>query len=889
METLQIVVRSLAGYGRRPAIVALRKRVVETWRFADLADHVRRLATGLSEAALARGAYGVLFAPNCPEWIIACLALITAGAVPVPIDAQAGDDDLRHILKDCGARWIFTTSTLAERVESISFSENLTFALLDGGEHDARSWRRYLAGQAREFRSVEPEDPAVLFYTSGTTGPPKGVPLTHRNLTSNLQALLDEKLLAADDRLLLPLPLHHVYPFTIGMLTPLISGVPIVFPSSLLGPQILRALKEEHITIIVAVPRFYSALYAAVETRLRQRGRVIWALFQGALNLSISLRRRFGLRLGRRLFAPLHRRLAPRLRMVVSGGAALDPDLAWTLEGLGWEVASGYGLTETSPMLTFNLPGRGRLDSAGRPLPGVTIRIAELEQRAAYGEVLARGPNVFSGYRNLPEKTKQVFTKDGYFRTGDLGYLKDGYLYLVGRTSSMIVLPGGENINPERVEEVLERGEHIREAAVLQKDHRLVALLVPDPTAVRCMEEQDLERLIRREVQQQSRLLPSHHRVSEYAIVFDPLPRTRLGKIRRHKLEDVYEQVRRRAEKGKQPGPIPIETMTPEDRQLLEDRAARRVWEWLPDRFPHVRLTPDTDFRLDLNVDSLDWLNLTLELRERIGIDLDDDAVGRIETVRDLLREAAEAAEADGAGADPLKRLQRPLELLDEQQQRWLKPQGPIMRIVGNALLSLARLLVKGLFGLNVCGRDHLPRQGPFVLTPNHTSFLDPLALAAALPRSVLHRTYWSGWTGIMFVNPIMRLVSRATRVVPVDQQQGVLSSLAFGAAILDRGHILVWFPEGGRSPSGKLQPFQPGIGFLLRARCVPVVPARIEGGHEALPPAAWRPRFRSLTVIFGEPVDPEELQRHGQGAEPHHRIATALHDRVEKLKMTAE
>ncbi len=883
-DTLQALIRFLSVYERRPAVVAFDRKGSRTCSFRELVDQVRRLATGLAASGLNRGDQAVLCAPASLEWIIVCFALVEAGLVPVPVDTQAGEEDLRHILDDSEACWIFTTAALADRMANVFADRSCRLALLDAPEDDGRSWRRYLAEQANVFPPSSPGDPAVLFYTSGTTGLPKGVPLTHRNLTSNLLTLLHERLLSERDRLLLPLPLHHVYPFTVGLLTPLASGVPVVLPHSLLGPQVLRAITEGRATVIVAVPRFYSALTVAVEARLRRSGRLAWALFRGALALSIALRRRFGWRLGRRLFAPIHRRIAPRVRMVASGGAALDPDVAWKLEGLGWEVASGYGLTETSPILTFNLPGSRRFDSAGIPLSGVDLRIAEPDPRSGLGEVLAKGPNVFSGYRNLPEKTGDAFTGDGYFRTGDLGILKDGALYLSGRVSSMIVLPGGENINPEHVEAVLEKAESIREAGVLQHDHRLVAVLVPESSAMRGGGEREVEARIRRHVQVQSASLPSHHRIGDYAISPEPLPRTRLGKIRRHKLQEIYRTAKRQGGAVQQKGPMPVEQMAPEDRQMLELAEARRVWDWLPRRFPDAPLTPDTHLHMDLGVDSLEWLSLTLELREQAGIDLQDEAVGRIETVRDLLREAVEAGETAGAREELPERFRRPLELLDPSQRRWLAPQGPVLRTLGAVLLGLARILMKRGFGLNVRGLEHVPSRGPFVLIPNHTSYLDPLALAAALPPAVLQRTYWGGWTGIMFSNPLMRLVSRATRIVPIEQGRGALTSLAFGAAILDEGRPLVWFAEGGRSPDGLLKPFQPGTGLLLHLRPVPVFPVKIEGGHGALPPGARWPRFHRMTVTFGRRVDPADLERQGKGARPHERITDALHDTVSAL-----
>lgn len=891
INSLQTFVSALAEYGEKTAVVALHKSDMETWSFARLVNTAQRLAAGLRKAGLPPGALVLLCAPNSPEWLVACFALLTMNAVPVVVDTQLTEEDLRHVLDDSEVQWALTTLHLARRLAKYRDNQRLTCILLDAEKDDRRSWRNYEADPKDPFPSANPADPAVLFYTSGTTGAPKGVPLTHRNLTANLQAFLKLHLIKDTDRFLLPLPLHHVYPFTVGMLAPLAAGIALVFPRSLTGPQIVRALQVAHVTVIIGVPRFYAALYAAIEARVRQRGWLATTFFQRALACSIALRRRFGLYIGKQLFASFHKQFAPHLRAVCSGGAALDPDLAWKLEGLGWQTAGGYGLTETSPILTFNPPGTGRIGAAGLPLPGVQLRVATPEGQSQYGEVQAAGPNVFTGYRHLPEKTRASFTSDGYFRTGDLGYFdKNGYLHLVGRASSMIVMPNGENVWPEEVEEALSRSEYIREAGVFEQNGRLLALLAPeDALRASLHDSQEVRERIRSAVEQQMRQLPSHHRITAYAITSTPLPRTHLGKIRRYQLAELYRQA---TQQGYQPavtiGPIPISQLTPDDQHLLDDSTARAVWEWLGQRFPHTRLAPDTHLHLDLEVDSLAWLHLTLELRERLGLILPEEAIARIETVRDLLRETIEAEQAPPGETQPLALFQHPEALLSPAQQQWLSPPGRIVSFLSACLARLNRAVIRWFFKLEVRGLEHLPQHGPFLLTPNHVSLLDPPALAAALPLERLARTYWGGWTGIMFTSPFMRLVSRAARVVPVDPVKGPLSSLAFGVAALKNGANLVWFPEGGRSRNGKLQRFRPGIGLILQAQPVPLVPVWIAGAYEALPYGQRWPRRRQIIITFGAPLDPDELQQFGEGEQSPERIANVLYNAVAALGAAA-
>jgi long-chain acyl-CoA synthetase len=886
VRTLESVVGGLAEQDRRPALVEFGMEGVEVWSYGELASRVRRLAGGLLGAGVERGDPVALFAANGREWVVACLAVISAGAVVVPLDAQLGDHALGHALADSGARHVFTTTDQVGRLENAD--AGLRVILLDIGEDDGRSWRCLLTDEDVDLPPVDPGDDAALFYTSGTTGAAKGVPLSHSNLVFQIESLLGADLVSEEDRVLLPLPLHHVYPFVMGMLTPLAAGLPIIMPQSLTGPQLVRALGEGEATLIVGVPRLYGVLYSGIEDRVRSGGRLAAALFEGGVGLCVGLRRLTGLDAGRLALRPLRKRFGPRLRVLASGGAALDPDLAAKLEGLGWRVAVGYGLTETAPLLTLNPPDGRKLGSVGRPVSGVEIRldptsVPEGEDRTGTsrreGEILARGPNVFSGYRNRPEETNKVFDEDGWFRTGDLGYFDDdGYLYITGRASTLIVTSGGKNVQPEAVEGGYLESPAIREIGVLQKDGRLVAVIVPEMEEIR--HHSDIRGAIREAVEEGSKRLPSYQRISDYAISREGLEYTRLGKLRRHVLEERYERARRGGESQDETavGPVAPEEISDADRALLEDPAAMSVWKLLAERYSDMRLAPETSPQLDLDIDSLGWVNLTLEIGEKTGVELDEAAIERIDSVRGLLREVASGA---GAPTHHGSLFESPEEVIDEQQRRWLKPLDPTRAAAARGMFFLNRMMMRGLFRLRVEGIENLPDEGPFIIAPNHVSYLDAFAVAATLDHDVLRRTYWAGWTGAAFGNPLTRFVSRLGQVVPVDPGHAGLSSLAFGAAVLGRKQNLVWFAEGERSPTGSLQSFKPGVGMLLDHYPVPVVPAFIRGTYEAMPRGSFLHRLEKLTVTFGEPVDPVGLD---EGSRSQEQIVAVLHERVAEL-----
>jgi len=896
-ETLSGLVALIADQGRRPAVVQLQRDGLATWSRAELADQARRLAAALHRQGLQPGQRALLFAPPSPQWIIAVLALLDIGAVPVPVDNQADDTDLAHILGDSSARWAFASERLAGRLADTAKDQDqpgLRIVRLDADDDDENGLAALIDSAPTDGESAHHDadagDIAVLFYTSGTSGPPKGVPLTHANLLSNLGAILGEQIVAPSDRLLLPLPLHHVYPFALGFLAPLVAGIPIILPHSMTGPQLARALNEGEATAILGIPRLYTALFTAIRRRIASVGRAATATFDGLLTATAKVQDLTRLDPGRLLFKPLRDRFAPRLRLLISGGAALDLSLGRQLDALGWRIATGYGLTETSPILTMMPPGVRRFGSAGYALTGVQLRIAERENERADGEVQAKGPNVFAGWLDLPDKTREAFTDDGWFRTGDLGRLERDdagteWLYLAGRASTRIVLSGGENIDPERIEQRLDDCPSIRETGVLEHQGALAAVVVAEPDAARDLEGDALEQRLRDEIAQASAGAPSYQRIGKLRIDTSPLPRTRLGKLRRKRLAERFDALAETSAPQPKAGLADRQDLSPEDRQLLEDPDAERVWEWLGERFQDRHITPDTDLQLDLDVDSLEWVSLTLDLQERVGLALEEDAIARIASVRDLLREAAEgSAESAGGGADLEERLQDPESLLSDDQRRWLRPPAGLHRVLGSLVHTLSGAAMKGLFRLRVDGIEHLPSEGPCLLTPNHLSSLDPAVILALLDRQHRPGTCWGGWTGLLFHRPWTRLVSRSLRVLPVDPGKGPLSSLALGAAALQRGCMLVWFPEGKRSEDGQLQRFRPGVGTLARVQSVPMVPILIDGTDAALPPGSLRLRLRPIHVRIGAPVDPSELEQRGQGETPAERIADALRSEVSAL-----
>ncbi len=852
-DTLQTLLDRLGERGQAPAIIAFTAAGVEETSFAELAARARALGHALVERGIGPGAAVALVAPNSPAWIVAFWAIVAAGATAVPIDMQAEDAELAHRLDRANCRLVFTTTARAARIGRDAIA-------LDGV-------LPAVAEDSASFAAQKPGDVAVVLFTSGTTAAPKAVPLTHANLMSNVNAMRATGLAGARDRALLPLPLHHAYPLTVGMMSGLACGTTVVLPAGVSGPEMIAALQQGGVTILMGVPRLYTALLAGIRQRIAVQRPLARRIFALLLGLARRLRATFGTS-PRFLFRPLHRQLAPALRLLVSGGAKLDDEVEGDLGALGWAVMTGYGLTETSPILAFNAPGAARAGSAGRALAGVELRIVNADAEGV-GEIEARGASVFGGYRDDAAATARAFTEDHWFRTGDFGRIDEaGFLFIVARVSETIVLADGKKLFPEAVEAVYAESPLVAELALLPVKGALVALVVPNLDAIRAQGAVHLRNAVRDALSDRARLLPSHARLTGFALARDKLPRTQLGKLRRHLLPALYE-----AALAAPPALKPAE-LSPEDQQLLADATAAKVWGWLGRRFPTHGLGLDMNPEMDLGIDSLGWVDVTLALERDVGVSLTEQEIGRIVTLRDLLREAVAArgrpAPAHDATAPTLPVL------------------GAGSYLLQDMLAVLIRLVMRGLFKLEADGRENLPDGGSYLICPNHESYLDPFAVAAALPKGRHRRTWWAGWTGIMLATAPRRFFSKIVQLLPVDQYRGGGASLDLAAVAFERGAAVVWFPEGGLSRDGELQRFQAGVGVLVERHRVTVVPAAIDGSYAAWPygggfPGGFR-SFHKIRVRFGAPIEADTLVAAGAGSAQ--GIADALRERVARLRL---
>ncbi|MGE5237384.1 MAG: AMP-binding protein [Chloroflexota bacterium] len=814
----------------------------------------------LIEHGLAPGDRVAVVSENRPEWCAAYLAVVQQGVV-VPIDAQLGQGDLRALLDDSGARIVLYGARTGETVRSaIEGSEVRAFAFeslgtrpeIRGGGTQGNVQSHEPAEQQHSGQMgapCSPDDVAAIIYTSGTTGVPKGVMLTHRNLCSDARAVMQANIVSGSDNVLAVLPLHHTYPCMCTFLVPLFIGGTVTFAPGLKASDIVSAIRDNAVTVVVAVPRLLDAISQGILSKIREK-KAISMMLLPLLRLSGKFRRRYDLNLGRFLFGAVHRNFVT-LRFFASGGAKLDPTVMENLEALGFTVLEGYGLTETSPVVTFNPLKKRKPGSAGMPLPDAEIQIH------GDGEVKVRGPMVMKGYYKHPDATAKAIV-DGWFFTGDTGYLdEDNYLFITGRKKEVIVLSTGKNIYPEDVEKAYSAIPLIKEICVTGQERRggvesLHALIVPDLDYVRKESIAHVNDALRWSLGEVSAGLPEYMRIRGYTLLRESLPRTPLGKIRRFMVRDLLA--------GLTAAP---ETRGKTERSLLEDNIGGGVVESIQVLTgEQVPVNASDDLEVDLGFDSLKKIEFFASLERKFSVDVPEALVVEVRTVADVVSKLKELLGGREAAAVLRETLPTDwTEILRKEPSRddlrMVRPgYGKFERLVIRLLFGLHKAVFTVLFRIRVRGAENLLRSGPFIIAPNHASYLDGFIVASSVSFETFEHLFFLGLQRF-FTGPVRSWFARLSHVIPIDLETNLARALQLSSFCLLRGRALCIFPEGGRSFEGTVLDFRKGVGVLAVELNVPVVPAYLSGTAAALPRGASFIRLVKVGVTFGPPLYP--------------------------------
>jgi len=508
METIPLLfANSVARFATRPALSEpIEGNEIVTLTYHALQERVHAFAGYLQQQNLAQGERLMIWSPSCSNWLIAYLGALLLGVVVVPLDINSKEDFLQRIAATTEAKFLVTTQKLYQGLKQPS----LSFIDIDTLPQDMLD--------TSKLPEIKADDLAELVFTSGTTGQPKGVMLSHKNIASNAAAALEVIIVTPEDRALSILPLSHMFELTIEIAL-IYAGACTVYARSLSPDTLLKLLSTQHITYMVLVPQALQLFMNAIEREVRrQKKEKQWELLH-----RIAARLPFGMR--RYLFPAVHKRFGRQFHIFVSGGAYLSPQLSRNWEEMGFHIIQGYGATECAPIIAANSIHDHNYASVGKPLPGIDVRIA------ADNEILVQGPNIAHGYWQAPEATALSF-RNGWYYTGDLGYLdKHNNVYLKGRKKNLIVLANGMNVYPEDIENILQDTMDIKEAVVIGLMENEQG---PEVHAVLLMDNPAIAKTI---IQQTNKRLASHQQIKGFTIwPNEDFPRTHTLKVKKQEV-----------------------------------------------------------------------------------------------------------------------------------------------------------------------------------------------------------------------------------------------------------------------------------------------------------------------------------------------------------------
>lgn len=848
------------------------------WRnltYRQVAADVTGIASFLVQAGIRKTDRVAIISENRPEWCSAYLATLRAGAISVPIDAQLSSAEVQNLLSDAEVRVVFHSSSTAGQLSAFMSAESTGTPVMaidfDSPEFDAMKH----SASAGDFPVCSPDDIASIIYTSGTTGKPKGVMLSNRNFCSDADAAIQAGIVSHEDTVLAILPLHHTYAFMCTFLVPLFLGGAVTFPKSMKGPDMVAAIQETGVSVLVGVPQLLGLLKNGILSKMQAQPKPLPFLLGLLLRISGFMRRKFGIPVGKLVFRSVHRAFGPRFRFFTSGGARLDPSLMMDMEALGFTVLEGYGLTETSPIVTFNPVNKRKPGSAGKPLPSVIMRIMD-PSGTGEGEIEIKGPMVMHGYYKNPSATDEVL-KDGWFRTGDIGRIdRDGYLFITGRSKEVIVLSSGKNIYPEDVEKKYFGINLIREICITGVEHQgitdsLHAVIVPDFEYAKQAGIANLHDAIKWEINTLSAGLPSYMRVKGFSLRKEPLPRTPLGKLRRFLIRpEPLEE----AEKHKPPAA----EERPAD--LLEQNIIAAIREVIGSK---QKITGADNLELDLGLDSLSKIELVVALERTFSLKLPETFMSDIHTIAELSEKIR--LSASGTQAKEVQRSGWKEIITGEPQEAiMLEPPGSLMLCSRIAHMAM-KAVMKMLFRIEAKGTENISLSERVIIAPNHTSYLDGFVVVLSLPFARFRNLYLLGISDF-FAGFLKSRFAKIAHVIPIDSSAYLNRALQTSAYVLRHGCSLCVFPEGGRSADGGLMEFKKGVGILAVEMGVPVVPAYIKGAFEALPRSASWPKPVKISITFGAPLSAADLDfaRKPASMDGYEYFASVLQEKVREL-----
>ena len=810
----------------------------ESRTYGEVFEGAFGVSRELETRGIAKSNRVMLWGPNSAEWVASFFGCVLSGVVVVPMDDASAPDFAMRVYQKVSAKLLIASQS---HLREFTEAEIPTLSLEQLAQNVDES-------ATPPNLTLGRDDVLQIVFTSGTTADPKGVVITHGNVLANIapleremRAYLKYERVVHPIRFLNLLPLSHVFGQFLGMYLPPLLGGTVIFQEELKPSEVLDTIRRERVSVLVSVPRVLQSLRQKIERDIEDRGD------------RETFHRRFRSSAGQHFlrrwwtFRSIHRQLGWKFLALVSGGAALDAETEEFWGRLGYAVIQGYGLTETTSLISVNHPFRLGKGSIGKVLPGREVKLAE------DGEILVRGGGIASGYWN-DEGGEKVSDSQGWYRTGDIGALdKAGNLYFKGRKKEVIVTPGGMNIYPDDLEAALLRQPEVKDCVVVGMERGGNA----EPCAVVILRvDVPLEQLMRRA----NESLAEYQRIRLWTEWPEQdFPRTNTQKPRRTAIRDVAQAQLF----GQDTGDHSNRPLA----ELIARVTGRDVG--------HLRDNANLDS--DLGLSSLDRVDLLSALEDRYQVDLSETRFTTVRTVGDLEKMLRGGAAAGAGYHYPNWALRWPV--------TWL-------RFLAHYLLMRPAILLLG--WPRIEGREHLRGvSGPLLVISNHLGDVDPGFILTALPARFRHRLATAtggealealrlpgsdrGIVGRIYDRVKWALGVSLLNLFPLPREAGFRRSFAYAGEAVDRGYSVLVFPEGRHTTDGKMNPFRAGIGLLAENLGIPILPMRIDGLFEVKQAGKKFARPWTIRVRIGKPM------KFAAGTDPQ-KIASELQSAVEAL-----
>ena len=756
----------------------------------------------------------IIFMENRPELLYSFLGTWDKSGICVCLDASLSGEELVYYINDSDSKYIYTSQGNLPKVQKALEISGKTLGIAVVDDIADKEFDGELV-----INAPAPENVALMLYTSGTTGNPKGVMLKFDNILINVEGLDKYNMFVQEDIVLALLPMHHIFPLLGSGVIPLAKGATIVFLKEMSSQAMVDAFQKYKVTMMIGVPRLWEMLHQKIMEKINASKvtKGIFKLAEKINNISFS----------RKIFKKVHDNFGGNLRFFVSGGSKLDPKIARDFLTLGIKICEGYGMTETAPMISFTPLNEIMPGSAGKILPGIEVKIAD------DGEIIARGRNVMKGYYKRPEATTETIDKDGWIHTGDLGEIKNDYLYVTGRKKEMIVLSNGKNINPIEIEQwIMGKTNLIQEIVVAEIDSVLTAVIYPNFQKISEEKVTNIKETLKWGViDSYNGKAPNYKKILDIRIVQEEMLKTKIGKIRRFMIPEML--------KAKENDNIVIEEPKFEEYTMLKEYLVK---------VKKKPVTPFAHIELDLGMDSLDMVELLTYLESTFGIKASEELIIENSTVEKLAVYIKE-----NRGENKVEEVNWN-EYLNKDIDVEL-PKSNIVTKIGKAILWIVfKLYIR----VKKEGTENITTD-PVIYAGNHQSFLDAFLFNHVVPTNVLNNVYYLAKVK-HFSKGYMKTLGENSNVILVDINKNLGEVLQTLAMVLRSGKSVAIFPEGARTRDGKMLEFKKAFAILAKELNIPIVPFGIKGAFEAFPSNSKFPKSSDVEIKFFERIEPKDM-----------------------------